>query len=123
MQRCSKMHCPFTFSQYYRGRRYVLRHPNPFWQKLADLLNWPCPFRSAIKRTHMQDFNSFSIMFYYIISTTFKKLETYFALFIYLDFRTVCHTSLVCLFVIACFLSKTTIIGLKMRENLGFVVS
>ena len=37
-------------------------------------LNWPCPVRSALKRTHVQDFNSFSIMFYYIISTTCLKI-------------------------------------------------
>ena len=35
----------------------------------------------------MQDFNSFSIIFFFIIS---MKLETYFALFIFLDFPTVC---------------------------------
>ena len=28
-------------------------------------------------------------MFYYIISTTYQKVETYFALFIFHDFRTV----------------------------------
>ena len=38
---------------------------------------WPCPVRSALKRTTVHDFNSFSLMFYYIISIT---LETYFAL-------------------------------------------
>ena len=29
---------------------------------------------SALKRTSMQDFNYFSIMFYYIISTTYQKI-------------------------------------------------
>ena len=64
---------------------------HPFRQKSTDWLNWPCPVRSALKRTPVQDFDSFSIK----CSTTLlaphiKKLETYFALFICLDFRTVC---------------------------------
>ena len=42
-------------------------------QKLADWLNWPCPVESTLKRTPVQDFDSFSIMFYYIISNTYKK--------------------------------------------------
>ena len=33
---------------------------------------------SALKRTPVQDFNSFSIMFYYIISTTYKKIGNLF---------------------------------------------
>ena len=41
---------------------------------LADGLGWPCSVRSALKRTPMQDFNSFSIMFYYIITTTYQKV-------------------------------------------------
>ena len=57
-------------------------HPSLFWQKWADWLNWPCPVRSALKRTPVQDFSSFPIMFYYIISTTYQKLETYFDLHI-----------------------------------------
>jgi hypothetical protein len=32
--------------------------------------NWPCPFRLALKRTPVQDFNSFSI----IINTTYQKI-------------------------------------------------
>jgi hypothetical protein len=44
---------------------------HPFWQKE---LGWPCPVRSALKRTPMEDFNSFSIMFSYIISTTYQKI-------------------------------------------------
>ena len=56
---------------------------------LADGLEWPCPVMSALKRMPVQDFNSFSIMFNYIISTTYQKLETYFALFIFLDFHSV----------------------------------
>ena len=42
-----------------------------FWQKG---LGWPCPVRSALKRTPVQDINSFSIMFYYIISPTYQKI-------------------------------------------------
>ena len=34
-----------------------------------------CPVRSDLKRTPVQDFNSFSVMFYYIISTTYQKIE------------------------------------------------
>ena len=41
---------------------------------LADGLGWPCPVRSALKRTPVQDFNSFSIIFYCIISTTYQKI-------------------------------------------------
>ena len=37
----------------------------------------------------MQDFNSFSILFYYIISTTYQKIGDLFCLVIFLDFRTV----------------------------------
>ena len=39
---------------------------HPFLQKLADWLNCLCPVRSALKRTPVQDFDSFSIMLYYI---------------------------------------------------------
>ena len=43
----------------------------PFWQLLV---RWLCPVRSALKRTPVQDFNYFSMIFYYIISTTYKKI-------------------------------------------------
>ena len=84
-------------------------HPShPFWQKSADLLNWPWPFRSALNRTPMQYFNSFSITFYYINTIT---LETYFALFIFLDFRSV-HRGAFCqfhyLWIYYCHSSKST---------------
>ena len=36
-------------------------------------MEWPCPLWSALKRKPMQDFNSFSIMFYYIFSTKHQK--------------------------------------------------
>ena len=55
-------------------------------------LNWPCPVRSALKRTPFKDSNSFSIMTYYIINYVvphIKTFETYFALFISLNFHTV----------------------------------
>ena len=48
-------------------------HPSCFWQKG---LGWPCPVWSALKRMPVQDINSFSIMFYYIISPTYKKMIT-----------------------------------------------
>ena len=37
----------------------------------------------------VQDFNSFSIMFYHIIFTTYQKIGDLFCPFIFLDFRTV----------------------------------
>ena len=40
---------------------------------LADGFGWSYHVRSALRRTPVQDFNSFSIM-YYIISTTYKKI-------------------------------------------------
>ena len=55
-------------------------------------VGWTCPVRAALKRTPVQDFNSFSIRFYYIISTIYiKKLETYFALLYFWTFA-VCTT-------------------------------
>ena len=33
-----------------------------------------CHVRSALKKTSVQDFNCFSIMFYYISSTTYQKI-------------------------------------------------
>ena len=46
-------------------------HPSCFGQRG---LGWPCPVRAALKRTPVQDINSFSIMFYYIISPTYQKI-------------------------------------------------
>ena len=57
--------CPF------KGWPNRARPSHPFWQKG---LEWPCPVRSALKRTPVQDFNSFSIIFYCIISTTYQKI-------------------------------------------------
>ena len=56
---------------------------HPFWQKVLGL---PCPVRSALKRTPVQDFSYFSIMYKYIFSTTYQKIGD---LFIFLDFLTV----------------------------------
>ena len=54
------------------------------------------PIRSALKRTPMRDFNSFSIKVYYIlISTTYQKNGDLFYSLLFLDFRTVC-LSFVC---------------------------
>ena len=50
----------------------------PFWQKSADWLNWLSPVRPALKRTPVQDFNSFSIIFYYFINTTNQKIRDLF---------------------------------------------
>ena len=46
-----------------------------FWQKG---LGWPCPVRSALKNTHMQGFNYFSIMFN--IHNTYQKIRDLFCL-------------------------------------------
>ena len=37
-------------------------------------VGWLCPVRSALKGTPVEDLNSFSIMFYCTISTTYKKI-------------------------------------------------
>ena len=50
------------------------RPSHPFWQKSTDWLNWLCPIRSVLKGTPVQNFNSFSIMFYYVIRTTYQKI-------------------------------------------------
>ena len=62
----------------------------PISRYLPKRVGWPCPVRSALKRTPVQDFNSFSISIYYIISTTFQKLRDLFYSLIILDFCTVC---------------------------------
>ena len=54
-------------------------HPTPFGRKGLDghallaVLAQPSK-GSTVKRTPVLDFNSFSIMFYYIISTTYQKI-------------------------------------------------
>ena len=40
----------------------------------AKMGGMACPVKSALKRTPVQGFNSFYIMFYYIISTTYQKI-------------------------------------------------
>ena len=62
------------------------RPSHPFWQLLVG---WLCPVRSTLKRTPVQDFKSVSIMFYYIISTTYQKIGGLFCPVIFLDFCTV----------------------------------
>ena len=54
-------------------------------------VGWPCPVRSAFKRTPVQDLNYFSIMLYYIISTNYQKIGDLFYLVTFLDFCTVCY--------------------------------
>ena len=46
----------------------------PISQSLPKRVGWPCSVRPALKRTPVQNLNSFSIMFYYIISTTYQKI-------------------------------------------------
>ena len=81
--------CPFE------GWSNRTRSSYPFWQKLADWLNWLYPVtnsvRSALKRTPVQNFNHFSIMFNYIFSTTYERIGDLFCSVIFLDFRTVCN--------------------------------
>ena len=64
----------------------------PISQFLPKSVGWPCPVRSALKRTPLQDFNYFSIVLYYIISTTYQKIGDLFCPVIFLDFRTVWPT-------------------------------
>ena len=65
----------------------------PISRFLPKRVGWPCPVRSALKRTPMQDFNYFSIMFYYIFSTTYQRIGDLFCPVIFLDFRTVCRAN------------------------------
>ena len=53
-------------------------------------MGWLCPVGSALKRTPVQDYNSFSIMFYFIFSTIYKKIGDLFCPVIFLDFCTMC---------------------------------
>ena len=72
----------------YYGQRIKILHgcpfkgwPNRAWPSkpfLPKRVGWPCPVRSALKRTPVHDFNSFSIIFYYIITTTYQKIEDLF---------------------------------------------
>ena len=73
--------CPFE------GWPNRARPSHLFWQKG---LGWLCPVRSALRRTPVQEFHSFSIIFYYITSTICQKIGDLFCLFIFLDFCTVC---------------------------------
>ena len=41
---------------------------------LPKRVEWLCPVRSALKRMPVQDLNHFSMMFYYIFSTTYQKI-------------------------------------------------
>ena len=66
------------------GKRIKILHgcpfegwPNrawPFKPFLPKRVGWLCPVKSALKRTPVHDFNSFSIIIYYIISTTYQKI-------------------------------------------------
>ena len=65
-------------------------------QFLLKRLGWPCLVRSALKRTPVQNFNHFSIMFNYIFSTTYQRIKDLFYSVIFLDFRTVWLMNAVC---------------------------
>ena len=52
-------------------------------------VGWPCPVRSALKRTPIQDFNSFSMIFYHTFSSTYQRIGDLFCPVIFLDFRSV----------------------------------
>ena len=54
-------------------------HPSPFSQN-------GCPVKSALKKTPVQDFNYFSLMFLCIISTTYQNIGDLFCPVIFLDF-------------------------------------
>ena len=65
-------------------KRIEILHGCPFegWHNRArpshtvrqNWLGWPCPVRSTLKMKPMQEFDSFSIVFYYIISTKYLKV-------------------------------------------------
>ena len=83
------------------GKRIKILHGRPFegWRNrawpskpiLPKWVGWLCPVMSALKRTPLQDFNSFSIMFYCIISTTYQKIGDLFCPGIFLDFAQCDH--------------------------------
>ena len=52
-------------------RADLLNRARPFKPFLPKLVGWPCPVRSALKRTPMQDFSSTTLFAPHI-----KKLET-----------------------------------------------
>ena len=88
VKRIKMLHgCPFE------GR------PNRVWPSkpfLPKWVGWPCPVRSAPKRTPVQDFNSLSIMFYCIMSRTHHNIGDLFCPITSLDFRTVWRGSSKC---------------------------
>ena len=65
------------FSQKGWDGRALLGQPRTIYSEVCG---------SALKRIPVQDFNSFFIMFYYIISTTYKKIRDLFCPVIFLDF-------------------------------------
>ena len=77
------------------------RPSKPF---LPKWIEWLCPVRSALKRTSVQDLNSFSIMIYCIISTTYLKIWRH---------------------ILPCYISgrKNVWIHLKFKTEVGFQAS
>ena len=110
--------CTYNSVDHY-GKRIKIHHGCPFegWSNrpisrfLPKRVGWPCPVRSVLKRTPMQDLNYFSVMFYYIIRTTYQKIGDLFWSLIFLDFRTV-HRGAFCQFTLRwiyyCLSSKST---------------
>ena len=97
---CGFHHRSYNLVEHY-GKRIKILHGCPFegWPNrawpiqpiswfLPKRVGWPCPVRSALERTPVQDFNS-SIMLYYIIITTYQKTGDLFCSLIFLDFRSV----------------------------------
>ena len=76
-----KVHNFVTLSLINYFRVHTVRKSRSFWQKLA--------VRSALKRTPVQDFDYFSIIFYYMISSKYQKIGDLFCPVIFLYFRTV----------------------------------
>jgi hypothetical protein len=61
--------------RYVRGANNVVEdYGKKIKSCMADGLERPCPVRSALKRMPLQDFGSFFILFYYLISTTNQKI-------------------------------------------------
>ena len=65
-------------------------------QFLPKRVGWLCPLRSAFNRTPVQNFNSFSIMFYYIIITTYQTIGHLFCPDIFWTFAQCEHTGKRC---------------------------
>ena len=77
----------FNFKTCQSDSPHILCESHPFCQKG---LGWPCQVGQPSKGHPCRILILFSIMFYYTISTTYKKIDQLFCSLIFLDFCTVC---------------------------------